>query len=206
MSGPKLLLVGAGGHAQACIDVVECQGTYAIGGLVGATEELGTSVLGHLVIGTDADLKDLAEDFDHALVAVGQIGSPERRTALFAMLDQLGFGMPSIVSPLARVSRHAAIGRGTIVMHGAIVNAGGSVGSNCIINSNALIEHGATVQDHCHISTGAILNGGVRVGTGSFVGSGSVVREEVRIGRNCVVGMGLSVRHNIEDGSRFLGP
>lgn len=205
MGKPSLILIGAGGHAHACIDVIEQHGQYRIAGLVGMPEEMNTAHLGYSVIGTDSDLPELAKSHSYAFITVGQIRSPDARMRLYQQVTKIGCQLPVIVAPTAHVSPHATIGAGTIVMHGAIVNAGARVGDNCIINTRALIEHDARVEDHCHISTGAILNGGVNIGAGSFVGSGSVVKEDVSIGKGCVVGMGLRVRHNQADRTRFVG-
>lgn len=205
MSRPELVVIGAGGHARACIDVIEQQGEFEVAGLTGLSDELGSEHLGYRVIATDAQLQELANRYQYALVAVGQIDSPDKRIRLFKHVCDIGFGAPVIVAPTAYVSRHAVVGAGTIVMHGAIVNAGARIGTNCIVNSRALIEHDAIVGDHCHISTGAILNGAVRVGAQSFVGSGTAVKQGVALGARCVIGMGLCVRHDQGDGSVFVG-
>jgi len=205
MSKPSLILIGAGGHAHSCIDVIEQHGQYRIAGLVGMPEEMDTQNLGYYVIATDDGLKELANTYKFALIAVGHIRSSESRIRLYRQALELGFQFPRIVAPTAHVSRHATIGAGTIVMHGAIVNAGARIGNNCIINTRALVEHDVAVEDHCHISTGAILNGDVTIGTESFVGSGSIIKEGVSIGKGCLIGMGLSVRHNLADQTRFVG-
>lgn len=205
MSKPNIILIGAGGHAHACIDVIEQYDQFRIAGIVGTSGEMHTRHLGYSVIATDADLPQLSKEYEYAFITVGQIMTPEIRIRLYQLGTEIGFKFPAIVAPTAHVSRHATIGDGTIVMHGAIVNAGARVGNNCIINTRALLEHDATVEDHCHISTGAILNGDVHIDTGSFVGSGSVIKEGITLGKRCVVGMGLSVRHNQADQARFVG-
>lgn len=205
MSKPGLILIGAGGHAHACIDVIEQHGGYQIAGLIGMPDEMNDHHLGYTVIGTDADLPELAKTIPYALITLGQIKTPAHRTRLYQQVVALGFQLPIIIAPSAYVSRHAFIGAGTIVMLGAIVNAGASVGENCIINTCALIEHDATVADHCHISTGVIINGNSKIGYGSFVGSGSIIKEGASLGRDCLVGMGLVVRHNLPDNEKFVG-
>jgi sugar O-acyltransferase (sialic acid O-acetyltransferase NeuD family) len=205
MSGSDILLIGAGGHAQACIEVIEHRGGLRILGLVGSIQEIGKMVLGYPVIGTDADLPLQRLLCGYVLVGVGQLRPSNTRKCLFDRLRAIGFEMPTIIAADAIVSRHAVIGAGTIVMHGAIVNAGAHVGENCILNSRCLVEHGAVIGDHCHISTGAIVNGDASVGAGSTVGSGSVVREGLSIGADCLVGMGLTVRRNLRDGDTYKG-
>jgi sugar O-acyltransferase (sialic acid O-acetyltransferase NeuD family) len=205
MSKPNIILIGAGGHAHSCIDVIEQQNKYQIAGLVGMPLEINDNHLGYQVIATDDDLPQLVKEYDYALVSLGQILSPDSRIRLYQQAIKLGFQLPVIIAPTAYVSRHATLGSGTIVMHGSIVNAGVSVGDNCIINNRSLLEHDSTVEDHCHISTGAILNGGVTIGLGSFIGSGTVIKEGINIGQACVIGMGLSLRYNQLDHARYTG-
>lgn len=198
-----IVLVGAGGHAASCIDVIESEGRFRIAGLIGVALELHQRLCGYEVIATDDALCELAKEYRCALITIGQIKSGENRIRLYRQACEAGFEMPVIVSPHARVSGHAFVGAGSIIMHGALVNANAKVGSNCIINSHALVEHDAEVGDHCHISTGAILNGNVRVGEASFIGSGTVTKHGTCIGAGCLVGMASAVRHDLPDGARY---
>jgi sugar O-acyltransferase (sialic acid O-acetyltransferase NeuD family) len=205
MSKFGLILIGAGGHARSCIDVIEQHGQYQIAGLVGLPEQKHTHQFGYAVIASDESLEELAKSYLYALITIGQINTAEHRQRLYHEAVQCGLQLPVIIAPTAHVSSRASIGAGSIVMHGAIVNAGAKVGKNCIINSCALIEHDTTVADHCHIATGAILNGDVAIGTGSFIGSSCVIKEGVSIGKGCLIGMGLTLRHNVTDHTRFTG-
>jgi sugar O-acyltransferase (sialic acid O-acetyltransferase NeuD family) len=188
-----LLLIGCGGHARSVIDLIESIGQWRIHGLMGLPEQVGSSVLGYSVIGSDADLPSLREYCPAAVLAIGQLPCPGPRQRLAAQLEQLGFQCPALISPHAVVSRHAHLGAGTTVGHGAIVNAGAEVGAHCILNSGALIEHDVQIGDHCHISTGALVNGGVRVGSGSFIGSGTMIREGLELPHQTAIGAGKRV-------------
>lgn len=200
MASNRLLLIGAGGHAKSCIDVIESVARYDIIGCVGRNEEMGAHLLGYRVLGDDAMLPTLLRDSDAALVAIGQIRTALRRIALFQLVCE--FGVPAtIVSPYARVSPRAEIGIGTIVMAGAVINAGAQIGRNCIINTGALVEHDAEVQDHCHISTHAVVNGATRVLMRSFVGSGAILREGIVIGADSIISMGERVLRDQEPGT-----
>lgn len=198
-----IVLIGAGGHAASCIDVIESEGRFRIAGLVGVASELHQRLCGYEVIATDDALCELAKEYRFALITVGQIKSGESRIRLYRYACEAGFEMPVIVSPHAHVSGRAFVGPGSIIMYGALVNANAKVGSNCIINSRALVEHDAEVGDHCHISTGAILNGNVRVGEASFIGSGTVTKHGTSIGPGCLVGMASAIRHDLPDGTRY---
>jgi sugar O-acyltransferase (sialic acid O-acetyltransferase NeuD family) len=193
VSREPILLVGAGGHAGACIDVIEQEGRFVVKGLVGLPEEVGSRIFDYPVLGSDADLPALLSDCKNALVAVGQIKTPDPRMLLFDQLQQNKCVLPVIVSPHAYVSPNSKLGLGTIVMHGAVVNAKAVVGKNCIINSQSLIEHDAVIADHCHIATAATINSGVCVGMGTFLGSNSSVRQCINIGERCLIGMGQQV-------------
>jgi sugar O-acyltransferase (sialic acid O-acetyltransferase NeuD family) len=199
-----ILLVGAGGHARACIDVIEQEANFSIKGLVGLPHEVGSSILEYPVLGADEDLPVLISDCVNVLVAIGQIKTPEPRIRVFDFLSQNGAVFPTIISPRAYVSAHAKLNSGTIVMHGAVINAGVKVGKNCIVNSQALVEHDAIIGSHCHISTSAVINSGVFVGKGTFIGSNSSVRQGINIGENCLIGMGQNVLADCEAGARII--
>jgi sugar O-acyltransferase (sialic acid O-acetyltransferase NeuD family) len=205
MNKPNLILIGSGGHARSCIDAVEQEGIYKIAGLIGLAQEVGSKHFGYEVIATDAEMRELANQYQFALISIGQIHTAEQRISLYTRAQDAGFSFPTVIAPTAYISSHSTIGIGTVVMHGAIINAGALVGNNCIINSNSLIEHDAHVEDHCHISTGVTLNGNTSVGMGTFIGSGAVVKEGVSIGANSLVGMGLMVRHNVGNNAKYLG-
>lgn len=189
-----ILLIGAGGHCQSCIDVIEQIGGWRIAGIVDSKESSISDVMGYPVIGTDENLSDLRRKYDRAFVTIGQITSAEIRIRLFKKLKSLGFKQPTFVSPFAYVSKHAIVGDGTIIMHHALINTNAKIGNNCIINTKALIEHGAVVQDHCHISTGAIINGEVIIGEQSFIGSRVVTKQTVSIPTQSFIKAGSLVK------------
>lgn len=188
MKKNELVLIGGGGHCKSCIDVIEKEGKYKIGGIIDSAEKLHQKVLGYKIIAADYDLPRILKEYKYFLIAFGQIKSASKRLEFFRRLKADSAEFPIIKSPLAYVSPNTKIGEGTIVMHHALVNTGAKIGCNCIINSKALIEHDAVIEDHCHISTGAIINGGTRVGSSTFVGSQATIREYIEIGKNSVIG------------------
>ena len=194
----KILLIGAGGHARACIDVIETESQFDIAGLIEKNNKINNANLGYSIIGTDDDLKVLRTQYSNALITVGQIKSPKIRIKLYQLLKELDFTLPVIVSSRAYVSKHSQIGEGSIIMHGVIVNANAKIGNNCIINNKALIEHDAVIGDHCHIATGAIVNGEVTVGNNTFFGSGAITKQCISIGDNCIVGAGAIIKRDIK--------
>jgi len=177
----KILLLGAGGHCNAVIDVIEQEGIYTIVGIIDKKELLGTKVLGYEMIACDDDLRKLFTKYKYALITVGQIQSNTIRVKLFNLLKDIGYNLPTIISPLSYVSQYAFIDEATVIMHNVLVNANAKIGHNCIINTKALVEHDSIIENHCHISTGVIINGGVRVKSNSFIGSNTTTKEYIEV-------------------------
>ncbi len=50
---PTLLLVAAGGHVGAYLDVIEQEGPFVVKGLVGLPKEVGLAILNNPVLDTD---------------------------------------------------------------------------------------------------------------------------------------------------------
>ena len=196
-----ILLIGGGGHCHAVIDVIEAGSAYTVAGIVQPASDGTAPVLGYPVLGSDEDLPRLLAATPNALITVGQIKSPAIRQRLHATLHQLGAARPVVLSPLARLSRHARVEAGSVVMHGVLVNAGARVGCNAILNSMALIEHDVRIGNHCHISTGARINGGAVIGDGCFIGSGAIIGNGVTIGADSVIGAGCVVTRDLPEKS-----
>ena len=192
-----LVLVGAGGHAISCIDVIESMEKYKIAGIIDKKLRSSDQVFGYPLLGSDQDLKRIRSLYDSAIIAIGQIKTAMPRIRCFDYLCQLGYHLPILVSPRAYVSPYAKIGKGTVVFHDAFINAGAVIGENCIINTKALIEHDVKVGDHCHISTSAVLNGNVSVGKRTFVGSGVITKQSIVIGTDCVIGAGSVIKRDL---------
>ena len=196
VNNEHILIVGCGGHAKSCIDVIEEK--YKICGFIGGESDLGKKIFSYDVLGTDESLCELSKLYRNAFIAVGQIHDSSKRMLLYKTIQDYGFCLPTLLSKYSLISKYSSIGFGTIIMPGVIIKAGVEIGDNCIVNSGSIIEHDVQISSHTHISTGAILNGNVFVGQGSFVGSGSVVREGVKIGENSFIGMGMSIIKNVE--------
>jgi len=199
MNTRSILLVGGGGHCRSVIDVIENSAHYRVAGIIQPSKDGLKPILGYPVRGDDDALPMLLGQTPCALVTVGQLKDASLRRRLFGKLLDLRAEIPVVVSPRAYTSRHAQLGRGTVVLHGAIVNAAALVGENCIINSMATVEHDARIGSHCHISTGARINGGVEVGAGCFIGSGTVIHHGVTIGAGTVIGAGCVVTQDVAE-------
>jgi sugar O-acyltransferase (sialic acid O-acetyltransferase NeuD family) len=177
----KIVLIGGGGHCKSVIDVIESTNQYEIIGIVDKTESIGKKVLNYEIIACDDDLETIFKTCKNACITIGQIYSNDLRKKLFNLALEIGYNLPTIISPLAYVSKNATIDKGTIIMHHALVNADVKIGQNCIINTKALIEHDCIIENNCHISTTSVINGEVVVKENSFIGSNSVAVQGIHI-------------------------
>jgi len=177
----EIILVGGGGHCKSVIDVIELEDKFIIAGIIDKKELIGTKVLDYEVIACDDDLEKLSKIYQYAFITVGQIRTNNIRVKLFNKIKSIGYKIPTIISPLAHISKHSFLDEGTVIHHHSLINADVRIGKNCIINSKSLIEHDAIVEDNCHISTGVIINGGTRIEKNSFIGSNSTTKEYITI-------------------------
>ena len=201
----KILILGSGGHAKSCIEILEKCQEYQIIGIINKNNYLNKKkkFLNYPIIGLDKDLKNLSKKYRNILIALGQIKDYQTRLKLYKKLNKLKFKLPRIIAPNSAVSMNSKIGLGTIVMQYAIVNSGTVIGNNCIINNKALIEHDVNIQDNCHISTGAIINGNSVIKKNTFVGSGAIISNNVTVGANSIIGAGVVIKKNVKDYSEI---
>lgn len=205
MQKAKIVLIGAGGHCKACIDVVEQTGKYSIAGILDQHVPPGTEVNGYPVIGGDYEIASLAASGHEFLITVGQIKSAVIRQEIAAQLEACRAKLATVIASGAYVSRHAEIGEGSIVMHGAFINAAVKIGKFCILNTACIIEHDVEIGAHCHISTMAAINGNCRIADGVFVGSNATISNQVSIVAGSIVGAGAVVVRDITVTGTYVG-
>ncbi|RDU70616.1 acetyltransferase [Helicobacter aurati] len=187
----KLVIIGGGGHARACLDIIAMHKHFEIIGIIDSylvNSNIQTSC-GYDVLGDESLLHSLNTPKKQysAFVAIGQIRSPQPRMHLYHKLKSLGFKLPSFVSPLAYVASSSSIGEGSIIMHGALINANVQIGKMAIVNSKALIEHDCIVGDFCHLSTASVINGACTIGNQVFLGSNMTLKHKTHIADNSLL-------------------
>lgn len=196
-----IIVVGAGGHAKVCIELLRAMGeqvAYCVGSADSAPACVGVPVLCG-----DEHLALLREQgYGRIFIA---LGSNKLRLKLAAVATGLGYELVNAVSPHAVVSPSARLGAGIAVMAGAVINAEASIGDLAIINTGTSIDHDCVIGAGAHIAPQGALAGNVRVGAASFLGVGCKVIPEMRIGDNVTVGAGAVVVRDIGDGATAVG-
>ena len=69
----EIILLGCGGHAASCIDVIEAEGKFKIKGLVEKKTAKNSKFMNYPIIGTDKELMKIKRECNYAFIAIGQI-------------------------------------------------------------------------------------------------------------------------------------
>lgn len=197
MKKNKIYLIGSGGHAASCIEVLETSKKFEIAGIF--SDDKKNFFLDYKILGNINSLLTKNKKFN-LHIAIGSIKNYSFRRNLFLKLQKKGHHFPSIVSNRAIVSKRSKIGDGSIIFHSSIINANAEIGKNCIINTNSCIEHDVKISDHAHISTCAVINGNCKIGMGTFIGSSTVLKENIEVGSKSIIGFGKSISKNVPSG------
>jgi sugar O-acyltransferase (sialic acid O-acetyltransferase NeuD family) len=198
----KLLIAGAGGHGRVVADAASLDPRWTE---VAFLDDRHPSILesgAWPVVGTFADLERLGTAYGAVVPAVGDA---RLRLRLVAAARAAGLTVPVVAHPRATISRHSALGAGTVAFAGSVVNVGATLGEACIVNTGATVDHDCKLGDGVHVCPGAHLAGDVFVGARTWIGIGAVVRQGVRIGADVTVGAGAACVAGIADAATVMG-
>ncbi len=198
--GGKVVIWGAGAHAQVVADAVMLEGRYQICGFLDDlhADRRGSEFFGATVLGGQEQLDGLLERGVTNLIF--GFGDCAARLRLATMLTKRGCQFGTVVHPSATVAGDVTIGPGTVILAGAVISTGAKIGSNVIVNTSASIDHHSQVADGAHIAPGCRIAGHVEIGRGTWLGIGSTVIDGARIGHSTVIGAGAVVLKDIPDG------
>jgi sugar O-acyltransferase (sialic acid O-acetyltransferase NeuD family) len=202
VNAQRIILIGAGGHARVCIDVLRRMSTFEIAGIAASDREIGDRVLDVPVIARDTELDRLySRGFRFAVNAIGSISNHPARSRLYSRLKECGFALPNLVHPSAVVEPSARLGEANQILANAVVGSSATIASNCIVNCAAIVCHDSFLHDNVHLAPGAILAGGVIVGPDTLIGMGVKINRNVRVGRRVVIHNGCIVNRDVRDDS-----
>ena len=202
----SIVLIGGGGHCKSVIDILSITNQFEIFGIIdGDSSKRGHLVLGHKIIGSDAELKEIFNHTQNFIITVGQITNLFLRQKLFEYAINSGGTPVSVFSNRGYISKFSELAQGVSVGHFATINAGCRIGHNTIINNSTLIEHDVNIGKHCHIATSSTLNGDVVVGDNVFIGSNVTVIQGVSICSKSIIGAGSLVTKDITESGTYVG-
>ena len=183
----NIILIGAGGHARSCVDVIESHSLFNISFMVGKNDEI---LKKNNIVSELEFLKNYKLKKKNILISIGQLKDGKKRKKIFDFYKDKDCNFPIIKSKTCYISSNSNVDEGTIIMHKAFINANSHIGKNCIINTGAIIEHDVRVGDNVHIAPGAIILGGCTIKENSFIGSGSVVKQNTITDKNFILQSG----------------
>ncbi len=194
------VILGAGGHAKVVLDAFKCRCPDAV---VKVRDDdhakEGIFLLGVPVI---TPIGPLAAIRGACHVAIGH---NRTRRRLGMAIETAGLVLLSVIHPHARVSSHAALGKGVFVAAGAVVGPDARIGAGVIVNHGAIVDHDCAVGPWTHIAPNAVLGGAVRIGECCLIGSGAVVLPGVAVGDDTVIGCGAVVTREVPAGVTVMG-
>lgn len=196
----NILVIGAGGHAKSVIDALISCGEYE---KIAVLEDFGAEeVLGFKVIGKVSDALSYLDEYENAVVAVG---NNQFRLKTINELKQIGFKLPVIKHKTAYLSCFSIVGEGSVLLANSVINAGAEIGRGVIINSSVTVEHDCEISDGVHLSPNSVLCGAVSVGTGTWIGAGATVIDHINIGQKSIIGAGSVVIRDINNSVTAYG-
>jgi UDP-perosamine 4-acetyltransferase len=202
MSGRRTVIVGAGGHAKVCVDILRRDTSLELAGVTCGPDG-GAGALGLPLLGGDDVLPRLrAEGVECAFVA---LGDNRLRLDRIRALQALRFELVTGVHQRATIADDVQIGRGTIVMAGAVVNVATTIGDGVIVNTSATIDHDCRLGDGVHVAPGVHCAGCVTLGEGAMMGIGSCAVPGRSLGAWSTVGAGGVVISDVAAGSTVVG-
>jgi sugar O-acyltransferase (sialic acid O-acetyltransferase NeuD family) len=201
----RLIIVGAGGHAQVVADILHCMrlaghDIHLIGYLDDATHLHAKTILDAPVLGPINLLA--AIEHDGLVVAIGDNAV---RSRFFEKYKAEGEQLIVAKHPASLVSADVSIGAGSMICAGVVINTGSLIGEDVILNTGCTIDHHSHVGSHAHVAPGVHSGGEVSIGQGTLVGIGSTILPRCRIGNWTVVGGASLVNRDLPDSVTAFG-
>jgi sugar O-acyltransferase (sialic acid O-acetyltransferase NeuD family) len=180
---PKIVIIGAGGHAASVANVALSAG-YQIECFI-HDKKGGQQFLGYPVHAAVSALPN-PNQFHYAI----GVGDNAIRETLHLNLTRQHKDLhyPVLIHASAVISSFCTIGEGCILMPGSVLGPNSTMERFSFINTSASVDHDCVLHAFSSIAPGSTLGGKVSVGDRAAVSIGAVVKDSIRIGRDAVLG------------------
>ena len=200
----KIILIGGGGHALSCIDIINQNKNFDLIGFFDHDIKKKKILNYNNLFLTNPDINSFQTETNFLIMGIGFINNSKDRDKLINEFNEKNFDFVELRSKSSIISNFSEIGQSVQIFNNVIINTGSFIGDHSILNNSCLIEHNCYVGKNVHISTGAILNGDVHVGDNTFIGSGAIINNSIKIGKNCIIPSGSVIRKDIPDNSLYI--
>ena len=203
-SPPRLVIFGAGTLARLACAYLARDTRYEIAACTVHEEHVRDAHLNGLPV---VPFEQLAVDFPPAkysmFVALGYAGVNQRRAEVFERCRELGYRLPTLLSPRASCWDDLQIGSNCFVFDGVVVEPNVRIGDGVIAWSGTQVSHDSVLEDHCFLGPNAVLLGDTRIGARSFIGGNATIRNGVTVAPDCVIGAGCVVKRDTQPGEVY---
>lgn len=182
-------IIGAGGHAKSCAEVVSENSTDVF------------SVISFEDFELKCRRKEISE-IDRSIIA---IGDNTLRLNFHNMLKSYGLNFLTAISKQAYLPAPFKVGRGTVIMPRASLRIGTNVGAHSIINTAAIIEHDVKIGSFSHIGPGTVVCGSSNIGDNVLIGANCTILPGVKITAGVIVGAGSVVVGHLTEPGVYVG-
>lgn len=165
----RILIVGAGSFSTEIEEMARLVGYDDFAFLDDKPDE----ALSHPVIGSMNEIHRFRNDFDYAIVALGNNVS---RLKYHNILKDCGYSIPVLIHPQAYVSPDAVIAQGCIVRPFAVVGRYAQLGETVILNIGAKVDHHCVIGKGSHLLINSVVRGSSMVEPLSWVDAGEIIQ------------------------------
>lgn len=186
----KVIIIGDGGHAVSCIDIIENSNNLKIIGIITKSKTPKKKFLKkYKILGSEKELIKFKKLTRYLVLGISFFNDLKKRQKFISKFTKNGFKFVSMISKNSKISNNAKIDEGVQIFNNVIVGGNSYIGKNAVLNNGSIVEHDVFINDNAHISTGVIINGGCQIDRNTFIGSGSILRQNIRIGKNKFIKM-----------------
>lgn len=194
----QVLLVGAFHEA---VELCELCGLEIVGIFDSAKQG---DFRGYPILGDDSCAAALS-DARKQLPVVLTPDKPAVRKRLAECYAGLGYSFGSVISPEARVSKSARLGRALFIQSGCNVSSAAELGDFVRLNTMANVMHDSVVGAFSTVAPNAVVLGNVTIGESCYIGAHCTILPNLQVQSGAVVGAGAVVTRPVARGATVVG-
>lgn len=183
-SNYKIAILGNGGHASVCLDILKIHKKEPFC-YITLTKEKNNSITSSLQISDEEFIHKFRPDEIQLINGVGIVPGENfnLRKKLYCKYTELGYEFLNLIHPSTIISESVRIKDSVQIMAGCIIQNNVTIEENSIINTGSIIEHDCFIGNSCHIAPGSILCGSVKVDSNVFLPAGSIIKQNTVINK-----------------------